>query len=75
MAKILYELQSGDLTTVVKVDAGKLVNETVLDSKGIKSTLLTEVPLDYFLDKLAEAIPGELDDAVISMLKAALAKV
>jgi hypothetical protein len=72
--KVLYEMQQGDLKTVVKVEDGNVVNETTLATKGLSSSLVTKVDSDYFLDKLAEAIPGTLDDALISMLKAALKK-
>lgn len=41
------------------------------DGKGVNAGVYVDIESDYFLDKLAKAIPGEVDDAVIGMLKAA----
>ena len=46
--------------------------EVKYDGKGLDSGLYVEVSAEYLLDKLAEKIPGEWDDAVLKMLKAAL---
>jgi hypothetical protein len=54
----------------VKIDGEKLVIEYA--GKGGGATVF--VSADYFLDLLMEAIPGEVDDMVIKMLKAALIK-
>lgn len=59
-------LTKGDLK--LKIEAGKLV--LVLDSAGVDVSVVVET--DYFMDKLAAAIPGTIDDAVIGMIKAAL---
>jgi hypothetical protein len=54
----------------VKLDGDKLVIEYA--GKGGGANVF--VSADYFLDLLMEAIPGEIDDMVIKMLKAALLK-
>lgn len=64
MDKELYE--AGELKLELK--DGKIA--LVLDTKGVD--VAVSVDSDYFLDKLAEVIPGEIDDAVFGMLKAAL---
>ena len=53
---------------------GQLVFSMVYDGDGVDGRL--EIMLDpaYFLDQLAKAIPGQVDDAVIAMLKAAFLK-
>jgi len=51
----------------VRLDGDKLVIE--YNGKGGGANV--NVNASYFLDLLAEAIPGEVDDAVINMLKAA----
>jgi hypothetical protein len=42
------------------------------DGKGSSSGMYHELKAEYLLDKLAEAIPGEVDDKVLALLKAAL---
>lgn len=50
---------------------GKLRLTAGYDGKGADVGLYVDIEPDYFLDKLAEAIPGEIDDKVIALLKAA----
>lgn len=52
----------------IALENGKLV--LFLDTKG--ADVRVDVDPDYFLDKLAEAIPGDIDDQVFMLLKAAL---
>lgn len=52
----------------VELKEGKIC--LLYDGKGGDIELKLEV--DYFMDKLKEAIPGEIDDAVIELLKGAL---
>lgn len=42
----------------------------VLDTKGLD--LVIKLESEYFLDELAEKIPGEIDDMIIAALKGAL---
>ena len=59
-------LKNGELVILVK--EGNL--HLTLDSLGVDVSVV--VDSGYFLDKLAAAIPGTVDDAVLGMLKAAL---
>lgn len=54
--------------------SGKLQLGVILDSEGVDVGVNVAVDSDYFLDLLADAIPGEVDDAIIEMLKAAFKK-
>lgn len=56
----------------IKFEGGNVVVKGLLDTKGLDVELVLKVESDYFLDKLAEAIPGELDDKIIEMLKLGL---
>lgn len=56
----------------VVVSGGKLSLVVALDTKGIDGAVSLSVDSDYFLDELAKALPGTLDDAIISVLKTAL---
>jgi len=47
---------------------------TCYEGKGGGAELKVFVSAEYFLDKLAEAIPGQIDDLIIAALKAALIK-
>lgn len=59
-------VKKGDLELEIK--EGNLVLS--FDSKGVKASVTVES--GYFLDKLAEKIPGQIDDAVIAVIKSAL---
>lgn len=51
----------------------KMENEDVVISyAGKGGSVSVKIEGEYLLDKLAEAIPGEIDDTVISIIKAAL---
>ena len=50
----------------------KVVMKLKLDSKGVDTELSVALDSEYFIDKLAEAIPGTLDDKILGMIKAAL---
>jgi hypothetical protein len=67
---------SEQISKEAKVDIlfenGNVVLKGILDTKGVDVELALKVESDYFLDKLAAAIPGELDDKLIGMLKLAL---
>lgn len=52
----------------VKLTDGKLILE--VGSKG--ATIMAEVDPEYFIDKLTAAIPGEIDDNIAKVFKAAL---
>ena len=56
----------------LKLEGGKLVVSVGHNSKGFSLGVQAGVSVDYFMDKLAELIPGKVDDAVIEMLKIAL---
>lgn len=51
---------------------GKLRFTLDIDTKGVDAGLYIDLDPDYFIDKLAKAIPGDLDDMVLAMLKSAL---
>jgi len=57
---------------VLKLEGGMLVFEMSHDSKGAMVNSSVRIRMDYFLDKLAEAIPGTIDDVVIELIKGAL---
>lgn len=46
--------------------------DIVITYGGKGATAQVNVDLGYLLDKLAEAIPGQIDDAVIGVIKAAV---
>lgn len=57
-----------------KFEGDKVILSAMYDGKGVDSTISVMVEVDYFLDKLAEAIPGKLDDMVLAGFKGALVK-
>ena len=56
------------------IENGKVAITTVYEGKGGGAELKAFVSAEYILDKLAEAIPGQIDDLVIAALKSALIK-
>jgi hypothetical protein len=66
------KLEKCDLKAVVKFVKGEIVAVAAIEASGIQSEVKITIPTDYFLDKLAEALPGQIDDSLISVLKIAL---
>ena len=70
------ELTSKELSSEsvlsLKLVEGNLELVISYDGKGVDSSLSVKVDSGYFMDKLAEAIPGDIDDAVLNIMKAAL---
>lgn len=62
----------GDGLFDLDIKEGDLVLKVVHDSKGLDAELNVRVDSGYFIDKLAEKIPGQVDDAILQVLKAAL---
>lgn len=56
----------------VVIEKGKLGLAVELDTKGIDGKVALFVDSEYFIDELAKAIPGKLDDAILAVLKSAL---
>lgn len=72
MEKELLEKEIGkDGNLTIEFEGGKLKFIAGVESKGVDAGLYVDVDPDYFIDKLKEAIPGEIDDAVLEMLKIA----
>ena len=59
-------LNKGELK--VEIKGGNLV----LSYEGDGGSSVNTIKGEYFLDKLKEAIPGEVDDKIIDFLKVAL---
>ena len=53
---------------------GKLKFLLQYDGKGANAGVYIDVEPEYFLDKLADVIPGEYDDKVFELLKVYLKK-
>jgi len=68
----LVELKKGEATLDVDFKDGKLRLSVSYDGKGADAGLFVDLDPDYFLDKLKDVIPGQIDDAIIEMLKGAL---
>ncbi len=56
----------------VKLSQGKLLVEAKHMHKSGSVSLVVEENADYFFDKLAAAIPGTIDDAVLALIKQAV---
>lgn len=70
----LASVSKGEISADVKFEAGKIVLSSKYDGKGADAEVKVSVEAGYFIDKLKEAIPGQIDDAVLELLKGALSK-
>jgi hypothetical protein len=74
MELVKHEIGSEAVVTVELV-AGDIVIKGNLGTSGLGAEVKATVNGDYFLDLLASKIPGQIDDAVINLLKSALKSV
>jgi hypothetical protein len=63
---------SKEASAKVELIEGKIVIKSSLDTAGVDAIAQVVVDGDYFFDKLKEIIPGQIDDAVIELFKAAV---
>ena len=70
MDKVL--LDGKELDVNVSIKDAKVKLEVVYDGKQADVGVHVSIGVDQLLDKLAEKIPGVVDDAVIAVIKAAL---
>jgi hypothetical protein len=66
--------ESGEMDYKLSFEGTDLILSGAYDGKGLGAELKIKLQGEYFMDKLAEAIPGNIDNAVINMLKGALKK-
>lgn len=69
--KKLIEFEKGDVDFSLDFVEGKVRLKLGYGTDAVDAGLFVDVDPDYFLDKLAAAIPGEFDDKIIALLKAA----
>ena len=75
------EIGSGKIGEVgafsAKIEKGKLVLtiDAAVPSAGAVGSLKLEMDSGIVMDAIAKAIPGQVDDAVIAVMKAALAQI
>lgn len=70
MEKVIVD--GSEVDVKVEVKEGKIVLLADYAGKGGNAKVELAVGVDYFLDKLAERIPGTIDDAVLAVVKQAL---
>ena len=63
---------SSEVKFDLDIKDGKIVVSAMYDGKGLDSTISLAMDGEYFLDKLAEKIPGKMDDMIIAAIKGAL---
>jgi hypothetical protein len=72
-AKKLVELEISKETELdLEIKDGKMRFSFGYDGKGLDGGVYLDLDPEYFMDKLAALIPGEIDDALLGMLKVAL---
>lgn len=56
----------------VTVKGSKVILTISYDGKGLDGSIVIALDSEYFMDQLADAIPGKVDDSVFALIKAAL---
>jgi hypothetical protein len=64
--------KNGEVDFAVKIEKGILLLEVGYIGSGAGAGIKVTLEADYFLDKLKNAIPGQLDDSVIDLIKVAV---
>jgi hypothetical protein len=72
MENELVNLSKGEVDLDVAFKQGKLQLTVKYDGKGADASVTVALESEYFLSKLKAAIPGQVDDAVINLLLAAM---
>lgn len=64
--------KNGEVDFAIKIEKGVLQLEVGYTGAGAGAGIKVTLEADYFLDKLKSAIPGQLDDSVIDLIKVAI---
>ena len=64
------DFSEGDI--LIRIEGDDLIIKGKHESKGAKADLDLRINGEYFIDKLAEAIPGPYDDYLFKALKVAI---
>jgi hypothetical protein len=68
----LVNINKGEGEFNLKIEDGQVKMTLGYDGDQADAGLYVNLSIDKYLDMLAEAIPGEIDDAVIELLKSAM---
>jgi len=69
---ILDKEMSSEADLKLEIRGGDVYLGVIYASKGAEGEVSMKISSDYFIDKLKAAIPGEIDDAILEIFKAAL---
>lgn len=70
--EVIVTKPSPESEVKVEIVQGRIKLSASLDTKGVDAAASMSVDSDYFIDELAKKIPGQIDDAMFAVLKAAL---
>lgn len=70
--KSIVEFKKGEADLSLDFKDGKVRLSVSYDGKGTDAGIYVDLEAEYFIDKLADAIPGTVDDMILSALKGAL---
>jgi len=68
----LAEVQKGEGSLSLKIEEGMVKLAVLYDGKQADAMLEVKVSVDEYLEMLKKAIPGTLDDTVISLIQVAM---
>ena len=68
----ILNAKNGEVEFAVKIEKGIVSLEVGYQGAGAGAGVKINLEADYFLDKIKAAIPGQIDDSVIDLIKVAI---
>lgn len=72
MSELINKELSSELDLIVKFEGGKAILELKYGGSGGAVSVAGELNAEYFVQKIADAIPGQIDDMILKGLLAAV---
>lgn len=72
MSELVNKELSSELDLIVKFEAGKAIIEIKYGGAGGSASVVGVVEAEYFVKKIADAIPGQIDDMILNGLLSAV---
>jgi hypothetical protein len=72
MSELVNKEITSELDLIVKFEGGKAIIEIKYGGSGGSASVVGTVEAEYFVKKIADAIPGQIDDMILNGLLAAV---
>lgn len=72
MSELVNKELTSEMDLIVKFEGGKAIVEIKYGGAGGSASVVGVVKADYFVQKVCDAIPGQIDDMILKGLLAAV---